>query len=186
MDAAPTLPTRSLRQRKKQSPHAKLDYVKAAQFADAGLGCVDIAKHQGVSKQAAWQFLHTYQLRKPDVAKFRAIRADVLAELQADNLNLQAKLLQQLNQDGVLDSLTQHAKTGLLFALNAQHGTLFDKERLERGESTSNHSVMTTMLGNSVKSLYAKTPRAKPPRAPRALRPRPSRTHTTTPDAERG
>ncbi|MFK5281892.1 hypothetical protein ACI3PL_20280, partial [Lacticaseibacillus paracasei] len=33
-------------------------------------------------------------------------------------------------------------------------GTAFDKERLERGQSTQNHSIMTRMLHSSVDNAY--------------------------------
>lgn len=49
-------------------------------------------------------------------------------------------------------------------ALNATTGTSFDKERLERGESTQNHSIVSTMVDARVGSLYKRKPGVKPPK----------------------
>jgi hypothetical protein len=35
---------------------------------------------------------------------------------------------------------------------------MFDKERLERGQSTSNQSIITSMLNSTVKALYQPVP----------------------------
>mgnify|MGYP001594580868 CR=1 FL=1 len=99
----------------------------------------------------------------------------VTTGLQAKALAVQEQIIDGL--DGVTDSLSPSAKSGLLFAMNAVLGTNYDKERLETGQSTSNHSVMTTMLGNSVKGLYAKTPTTETRALPRTSRKRPAK-HT--------
>ena len=81
----------------------------------------------------------------------------MLARLQAKSLDAQERILDTLD-DGVIGALTPSQKSGLLMSLNAQHGTSFDKERLERGQSTSNQSIMSAMLGHAVKTLYTTKP----------------------------
>ena len=104
-----------------------------------------------------WRFLQQTKPERQALELFKAHRADVLARLQAKSLDAQERILDTLD-DGMIRELVPHQKTGLLMALNAQHGTLFDKERLERGQSTSNHSIMSTMLGHAVKTLYTTKP----------------------------
>lgn len=135
----------------------KLNAVKVEELASLGVSQADIALHQGVSQPSVWQFLQRTQMETKAIDQFRHDRPRILAKIQAKCLAVQEKILDTLDQDAVLALLTSQQKSGLLFATNAVMGTNYDKERLETGQSTSNHSVMTTMLGNSVKSLYAPT-----------------------------
>jgi len=131
----------------------KLDQSKALEQAKRGLSNPEIAKQQGVASSTVFRFMQRQKPERHAVEQFRAGRADVLARLQAKSLDAQERILDTLD-DGVIGALTPSQKTGLLMALNAQHGTSFDKERLERGQSTSNQSVMSTMLNTVVKNLY--------------------------------
>jgi predicted transcriptional regulator len=136
--------------------------AKVQQLADQGLTCPDIAKLQGCNQSTIWRFLDQSKPQSQALTRFKTSRAEVLATLQAHSLQLQAKVLESF-EDHDIQALGPGHKTGLLMALNAQHGTLYDKERLERNLSTSNQSVMSTMLDQTVKSLYApvKTPTRK-------------------------
>lgn len=78
----------------------------------------------------------------------------MLATLQAKNLTIQERLLERLGEDGLLAALTPAQITGMMFALNTQHGTLYDKERLETGQSTANHSLVTQILQSTVRDIY--------------------------------
>lgn len=133
--------------------YRKVDPDAVKRLAAAGLGPVDIAKHQGVSRVTAWRFLEQHKLEQKNIDTFKAHRADLLAGLQSDALSLQKRILSTFD-DGVLSVLKPGEKTGLLMALNATHGTTFDKERLERGESTQNISTISRMIDNRVQEIH--------------------------------
>ena len=135
----------------------KMDRAKVVALAKQGMSTLDIAQHQKVAPSTVFRFLQQSKPERQAVEQFKAGRADVLARLQAKSLDAQERILDTLD-DGVISALTPSQKTGLLMALNAQHGTSFDKERLERGQSTSNHSIMSAMLGHAVKTLYTTKP----------------------------
>ena len=164
------MPTASTRARPSRTPRTatKLDHAKVLALAEQGVSTADIAKLQGVVPSTIFRFMQRMAPARQTVEQFKAGRADVLARLQAKSLDAQERILDTLD-DGVVEALTPSQKSGLLMALNAQHGTSFDKERLERGQSTSNQSVLTTMLNATVKGLYApKSVPGKPRKGPRA------------------
>ncbi|HEY9664029.1 MAG TPA: helix-turn-helix domain-containing protein [Allocoleopsis sp.] len=130
----------------------KLNREKVLQLAEAGMSTTDIAQHQQVHPTSVLRFLQQYQFEKGDLTQYKADRADVLAWMQSRNMAIQAKLIDRL--DGLVDAVKPHQINGLLFALNTQHGTLFDKERLERGQSTSNISTISKMLDTQVSTLF--------------------------------
>ena len=84
-----------------------------------------IAQLQGVSKQAVHSSIKGL-LPIPETKVFQDHRADILA-------NIQMKLLSQLDHDRL-----KKAPAGSLVLAACQ---LYDKERLERGESTENVSI---------------------------------------------
>lgn len=134
--------------------YKSLNKAKALEQAKRGLNNSEIARLQGVDQSTVWQFLNRTKPERQALQDFKTGRADAFAMFQGKCLNLQQKILDSLLVDGVLAPLKPSEKTGLLMALNASAGTSFDKERLERGQSTSNHSVMSTMLGEVVKGMY--------------------------------
>ena len=137
----------------------KMDRAKVVALAKQGMSTLDIARHQNVSPSTVWRFLQQTKPERQALELFKAHRADVLARLQAKSLDAQERILDTLD-DGMIGALAPSQKTGLLMALNAQHGTLFDKERLERGESTSNISIVSRML-ESVTSLHKRQAASK-------------------------
>ena len=146
----------------------KLDQKKALRQASRGMSNPEIAKQQGVASSTVFRFMQRMKPERQALESFKAQRADVLARLQAKSLDAQERILDTLD-DGVMKALTPSQKTGLLMALNAQHGTSFDKERMERGQSVANVSILTTMLNATVKGLYApKSVPGKPRKGPRA------------------
>lgn len=146
----------------------KLDRPKALQQAARGMSNPEIAKQQGVASSTVFRFMQRMRPEQQAVELFKTGRADVLARLQAKSLDAQERILDTLD-DGVVEALTPSQKCGMLTALTIAGGTAFDKERLERGQSTSNQSVMTTMLNATVKGLYApKSVPGKPRKGPRA------------------
>lgn len=132
----------------------KLPKAKVKQMAQSGLSTYQIAKVVGVNQSTIHRFLEKIKPETHAVSAFRSNRAEVLATLQAKNLTVQEKLLEKLEDDGLLAALTPAQISGLMFALNTQHGTLYDKERLETGQSTQNHSIVAKMLSSAVSDIY--------------------------------
>lgn len=67
----------------------------------------------------------------------------------------------ELEDDGVANALTPTATTQYLNAATMAGGVSFNKERLKRGESTSNISVVSKMINNVVGGLYKLKPGPK-------------------------
>ena len=143
VEPAPAKPQRKAR---------KINRQKVMQLAAQGLSAVDIGKHQDVSPSTITRFLQAYQVDREALTQYKSGRADILAWLQGRNLKIQTELLSRL--DGLPEALTPQQICGLLFALNTQHGTLFDKERLERGQSTQNISTISKMVDAQVSTLF--------------------------------
>lgn len=137
----------------------KLDRKKVLELHERGLSNPEIAKHEGVAPSTIWRFLQQTKPEKQALEQFKANRADVLARLQAKSLDAQERIIDTLD-DGVLNAMSPSQKSGLLFALNAQHGTSYDKERLERGESTSNISVLSRIIDSRVSSVHKRSEQA--------------------------
>ena len=131
----------------------KLNRAKALQQAARGMSNPEIAKQQGVNKSTVFRFMQRMRPEQQAVDQFKAGRADVLARLQAKSLDATDRILDTLD-DAVIGALTSTQKASLLMALNAQHGTCFDKERMERGQSVANVSILTQLLVSTVKNLY--------------------------------
>jgi len=139
----------------------KLNRRIALSQLNRGYSQAEIARMNDVDQSTVCRFVAKIGPERQGVAVFKDHRADILARLQAKSLDIQEQLIESLGKDGVITSMKNHEKAGLLQALNAQCGTSFDKERLERGQSTSNQSVVTTLLNGAVKSLYAPPPHAR-------------------------
>ena len=137
--------------------YGRLDVPKAQRLYKKGYSTSIIGKVLGVNQKTVWRHLQANKQEQHALIKYKADRADILANVQAKSLNLQAQILATM-KDGIIKALKPGEKTGLLMALNAQHGTLFDKERLERNLSTTNQSIHSTMLDTTVKGLYAPDP----------------------------
>lgn len=163
------------RTQSRNRPRLKLNEAKALELAQLGVSKADIAQHQGVDRKVIWRFLDDHLHVRQRLQRWKAHRADLLAALQADCYDVQQKILESIQKDGVIATLKTSEKTGLLMALNATAGTMFDKERLERGQSTSNQSIITSMLNSTVKALYQPVPavpvRAHKPRKQRNKQP---------------
>ena len=138
----------------------KLNAAQVQHLASLGVSDNAIARHQGVNQSSISRFLNRTREHTNQIKQFRTDRSAIFARVQAKALSIQEQIMDGL--DGVTEALSPSAKSGLLFAMNALLGTNYDKERLETGQSTSNQSIMTTMLGNSVKQLYAPTDKPAP------------------------
>lgn len=141
---------KSVEKKPRERRAARIDRKKVAALAEQGVSHTDIAKHQGVNQSTISRFLDKVSQERQAVERFKSCRADVLATMHAKTVDLQQRILDGFD-DGVLAALTATQKSSLLFALNATAGTTFDKERLERGQSTQNHSLITKMMGPALK-----------------------------------
>jgi len=108
-----------------------------------------------------WRFLDRTKAQQEALEQFKTGRADVFAQVQAKSLHVQNRILDSLEIDGVLEALTPHQKSGLLHSVNTVFGTAYDKERLERGQSTSNLAVMGRIMGQAHQSLWSERTGAK-------------------------
>jgi hypothetical protein len=145
------MPANVLLPERRQRPARKIDRDKVQALHSAGMSTADIAQHQQVARRTIQRFLASIDAEKQAIDLFKSHRADVFATLQAESLEVQASIVRSLMDDGVLASLTPHQKASFLAVLSAQHGTLYDKERLERGQSTSNVSVIHKLMGEAFK-----------------------------------
>jgi IS30 family transposase len=151
-DEAEPMPRKRISGQRIERSARKLNRKVVLALSEKGLSTIDIARHQGVAPSTIFRFL---QRAKPDqfaVKAFKGSRADVFARLQIKSLDAQERLLDSLTDD-VLAALTPHQKSGLLHSLNAQAGTLYDKERLEVGKSTSNLSSLAQVMRQAFQDL---------------------------------
>lgn len=139
-------------ERKEGTPR-KLDQKKVLDMHARGFSTSEIAQQQAVAHSTVWRFLERMKPEIGAVEEFKKTRADVLARIQAKSLDAQERIIDSLDE-GLVAALTPSQKSSLLIALNAQHGTAFDKERLERGQSTQNHSLVTQILQSAVRDIY--------------------------------
>lgn len=123
----------------------KIDRQKVLELAEQGLSTPDIAKHQGVSPSTIFRFLQAIEPERQAVETFKTHRGDVFARLGAKSLAVQEMIVDSLDE-AVIRTLKPHEKSGLLHSLNIQAGTLFDKERLERGKTTENLGVIGKLI----------------------------------------
>lgn len=151
-------PRRGRGRRKSASPPA-YDPIRVASLARAGYSERSIARDQGCDPALIHRFLARKGSEIRALARFKEDRADVLAALQAQCAELQQVLVEELRRrgrEGMLAAAKVSEISGLLAVLNATHGTLFDKERLVRGQSTENVSVYSRMLDARATTLYAR------------------------------
>ena len=123
----------------------RLDRKKAAELANRGMTNPEIAKITGVASSTVYRFLSQTIPEREALEHFKAGRADVFASLSLKSLELQEKIVETFD-DRIISALTPSQKSGLLMTLNVQAGTLFDKERLERGKSTNNISILGKLI----------------------------------------
>jgi len=134
----------------------KLDRDKALELAKQGMSTADIAQHQGVAPSTVFRFLQQTQPERQALEVFKKKRGDVFARLAAKSLNVQEAIVDSLDES-VVSALKPHEKGSLLHALNIQAGTLFDKERLERGQSTNNLAVLGNLILKAESELGVET-----------------------------
>lgn len=113
----------------------KVDTACALKMRAQGLSYAEIAKTQGTSKQAVHRRLQAL-LPDADTDAYKAMRADILSKMQL-------KVLETIDDESI--------QKAPLAARAMAFGVLYDKERLERGQSTSNmmsiHADLETLRG---------------------------------------
>lgn len=133
----------------------KINRQVALALAESGLSASEIARTEQVAPSTITRLLESFHIDKDAVAQYKQHRPELLAWLQGKNLELQRRVLEKM--EGLVDTVKPHQINGMIFALNSQHGTLFDKERLERGQSTANISTISRMIDAQVSTLYKTT-----------------------------
>jgi hypothetical protein len=108
-----------------------IDLSKAIELRMKNLSYEEIGAYFGVTRQAAHDKLRPYFGADIDVAAFKGHRADILAAKQAE-------VLAALDSDKIEKASARDI--AIVF------GTLYDKERLERGQSTQNASVFFRII----------------------------------------
>ena len=73
---------------------------------------------------------------------YKVNRADIFAAEQANDISIQKKIKEKKLTDADIDGLTVHEALNWFRALGLDFGIKYDKERLERGESTENVAVL--------------------------------------------
>lgn len=99
-----------------------------------GITQTQLAKAVNVSKQAVSQMLQRYGINANLLESFKTNRADIMA-------GLQETVAASLTEDDIKKASVRDRT--ILF------GTLYDKERLERGQSTSNQSLLFRIVEES-------------------------------------
>ena len=133
----------------------KLDRKKVQELARQGMSTGDIAKHQGVNRSTVFRYLDSLNVNTRQLKQFQARRADVLMQVQAKSTAVQDLVLDRLRADledeDVVKALTPTAKIQYLNAATMTGGVAYDKERLERGQSTENVGVLVKILAGAQK-----------------------------------
>lgn len=120
----------------------------------AGKSIRQIARDNNVSHPTIIDLLHKYRQSSQVISEFRSARADLLAQLHAQALALQCALIADLERDRLAGALSPAQKSALLHSLTVAGGTAFDKERLERGQSSHNISVLSKLIDTTIQSAY--------------------------------
>lgn len=158
--ASPGMPT-SRRPSSKRSNSLKgnftFDPEKVKALAAQGLNCKDIGAVVGVDQSTIWRFLDRMKVEAGHIKRYTENRADVLARMGGRVAGLIEGVSDALQSDienGMLASCKTEAKAGILRDLSVVKGVLFDKERLERGQSTQNVSLIGKMMGAALDSAH--------------------------------
>lgn len=139
------------------SPNRKIDPAKVQELASLGVCPADIAKHQGVDHSAVWQYLDRHKIERKQVERYKADRADLFAFTGGRITGINHAVMASIEEDienGILASLDPKVKGQLARDLSVVQGVYFDKERLERGQSTQNVSLIGKMMGSALDSAH--------------------------------
>ena len=130
---------------RRQRKATRLNRTLALQSAQDGKSNHQIATEQGVDRVTVWRYLESLLPERTRLEHFRTRRADTLSVLHGKALSVKAKILESLT-DAVIAATSINERVNLLHAVNVSAGTDYDKERLERGQSTSNLGVLGKVI----------------------------------------
>ena len=154
-DVALPSPAAGKRRPTRKAHNRQLNEKKVKELAALGVNAYDIATHQGVSREAVWQFLDRLKVERVSVERYKENRADVFAALQGKALAVQEKAMDHLLRDGVFALLDDKAKVGLINSVNNVFGTAYDKERLESNLSTSNVGLVAKIMAPALSAAFS-------------------------------
>ena len=136
----------------------KLNPVKVRELAAQGLSIPDIAEHQGVNRSTVWRFLERLSPEQEALKRFQETRPDAFALLHGDTLQSHALALTRLREDledeDLMRATKPSIKAGILRDVAVAGGVIFDKERLERGQSTANIQTISKLIAMSDEQLF--------------------------------
>ena len=135
-----TIPSAPRLRRRPPPRPATWDQSKAIALAKKGVSHKDIASVVGVSRNTVQAYLHRIRPEMAALSTFREHLGDSLALTLAKCIDLEDKVLDALNDETVLATLTTTEKERLLGRLTIAKGVTYDKWRLQTNQSTSNNS----------------------------------------------
>lgn len=106
-----------------QGPDSKVDLPRAVKLLAGGASYSEVGKIFGVGKQAVMHLVNKYVSDGIDLQIYKTHRADILASKQL-------QILKSITDDDI-QKASAYQRVGMF-------GILYDKERLERGQSTQN------------------------------------------------
>jgi hypothetical protein len=136
--------------KKKGGPPRRVDAKKLTTLVEKGVKVVDAAKACECSERQAYRILDQFGIESRALEDYKSNRADAFAGIQKKALSVASKVLESMDSREQIEALQPHQKTGLLTTTITAVGILNDKERLERGQSTSN--VQSLLLVASKKA----------------------------------
>jgi len=138
--------------RKPPAKSATWDQQKALDLASKGVGPTDIAAMVGMSSNTVRGYLQRVAPEFEALRTFKDRLNDSLMLNLAKCLDLEDKVLDALNDEKVLASLSTTEKERLLGKVTIAKGVAYDKWRLQTGKSTSNdsHYIQLTQVHKSI------------------------------------
>ena len=106
-------------------------------LVDAGMSYREVKEIIPVSLGYITRIVKEFESSKELIRWYEANRVDVLLKAQLESMALQGAIRNSITEDDI-KKWTPDQKARWHHALTIDHGTKFDKERLQRGESTQN------------------------------------------------
>lgn len=118
--------------------NTKIDKEKALEYLDKGLTKIDIAKILGINRSTLHRFLSKNSYENKVLEQVKEGRADTFTRAGLKCDIVLDKAVSYFADDDSFMELSGNEKMGLIKALVIMRGIYYDKERLERDQSTSN------------------------------------------------
>lgn len=98
----------------------------------------EASRHWECARTTVYSILEDFGASRKQLDAYKSARADVLADLGLKATGLLHKLIDRGSEEDVVNRLQPGQIGGLVAATTTLMGVAFDKERLERGQSTAN------------------------------------------------